>query len=271
MILVPGQEEQAGKQGNNNCRKQNQYNDFHAFEYIVTEFIKSQFVGWFPYVIGAILVVQFAGLGVWQISRGLDKKAEQEAFSSQSGFSSWSDGMDIRPFQKLKATGHFVADRQVLLENIIVNSQLGYYVITPLRVADDTEVLLVNRGWFPRSGPEVDPDRVAVTDATLTVRGRAGSLPRAGYKMGESFPATPGWPKRAVYPTLDDVAAALGEPVQPFVLLMDPEDEFGFRRHWVPEEMGPGKHYAYALQWFAMGIVLAGLLVWNYRKRGLES
>jgi cytochrome oxidase assembly protein ShyY1 len=35
--------------------------------------------------------------------------------------------------------------------------------------------------------------------------------------------------------------------------------------------MGPGRHFAYALQWFAMGIVLAGLLAWNYRKRGLES
>ena len=84
-------------------------------------------------------------------------------------------------------------------------------------------------------------------------------------------PSITAWPKRAVYPSLDDVAAALGEPVQPFVLLMDPEDDFGFRRHWVPEEMGPGKHFAYALQWFAMGIVLAGLLIWNYRKRGLES
>lgn len=271
MVLILGQEEEAGKQGNDDCREQNQYNNFHAFEYIVTESIKAQFIGWIPYVIGAILVVQFAGLGVWQISRGLDKRAEQQAFDSQSGFSSWADGMDVRSFQKLKATGRFVADRQILLENIIVNSQIGYYVITPLRVADDRALLLVNRGWFPRSGPDIDLADIDVKDTRLTVRGRAGSLPRAGYKMGESIPATPDWPKRAVYPTLNDVATALDEPVQPFVLLMDPEDDLGFYRHWVPEEMGPGRHYAYALQWFAMSIVLAGLLVWNYRKRGLET
>ena len=78
-------------------------------------------------------------------------------------------------------------------------------------------------------------------------------------------------PLRAVYPTLDELAAALGRDVQPFVLLLDAEDEFGFFRHWVPEEMGPGRHYAYALQWFAMGLVLAALLIWNYRKRGLET
>mgnify|MGYP000287747715 FL=1 len=57
--------------------------------------------------------------------------------------------------------------------------------------------------------------------------------------------------------------------MQAFVLLMDPDEDNGFVRQWVPEKMGPGRHYAYALQWFAMGIVLAGLLLWNYRKRGL--
>ncbi len=271
MVLVLGQEEEAGKQGNDNCREQNQYNDFHTFEYIETQSIKAQFVGWIPYVIGAILVVQFAGLGVWQISRGLDKRAAQDDFDSQSSFSPWSQGMELRSFQNIKATGRFVADRQLLLENIIVNSQLGYYVVTPLRVGGGSALLLVNRGWFPQSGPSADLPDIDVKDARLTVRGRVGSLPRAGYRMGDSIPAAPGWPKRALYPTFDDVAAALGEPVQPFVLLMDPEDDFGFYRDWVPEEMGPGRHYAYALQWFAMGIVLAGLLIWNYRKRGFES
>jgi cytochrome oxidase assembly protein ShyY1 len=89
--------------------------------------------------------------------------------------------------------------------------------------------------------------------------------------MGEAILPGSGWPKPAVYPTLADLELALGREVQPFVLLLDPDDDFGFVRHWVPEEMGPGRHFAYALQWLAMGIVLAALLVWNYRKRGLET
>jgi len=228
-------------------------------------------MGWIPYVIGAILVVQFAGLGVWQVSRAFEKRAEQQAFSSQSGFSSWSDGVDVRPFQKLKATGHFDAEHQFLLENIIINSRLGYYVLTPLRVADGAPLLLINRGWFERSTEAIDVDSLALPPDRVTVRGRAGSLPKAGYRMGEAVPANAEWPILAVYPIIDEIAAALGEPVQPFVLLMDPEDAHGFFRHWIPEEMGPGRHYAYALQWFAMGVVLAGLLIWNFRKRGLES
>ena len=89
--------------------------------------------------------------------------------------------------------------------------------------------------------------------------------------MGEAIAVATDWPQRAVYPVLDELAGALGREVQPFVLLLDPEESHGFFRHWVPEEMGPGRHYAYALQWIAMGLVLAALLVWNYRKRGLES
>ena len=89
--------------------------------------------------------------------------------------------------------------------------------------------------------------------------------------MLEQRPTARRYDRCLVCPLLDELAAALGRDVQPFVLLMDPGDAHGFYRHWVPEEMGPGRHYAYALQWFAMGIVLAGLLAWNYRKRGLES
>ena len=237
----------------------------------MNEALKKKLLGYLPYVIGAILVVQFLGLGVWQIDRGMDKRAEKEAFSSQSGFASWSDGMDVRSFQKLKATGHFDGDHQFLLENIIIESRLGYYIITPLIVGDEEPVLLVNRGWIERKEKEFDASLIELDASRVTVHGRAGSLPRAGYRMGEAITPGSGWPKAAVYPTPEDVALALGRDVQPFVLLMDPEDANGFFRHWVPEEMGPGRHFAYALQWFAMGIVLAGLLVWNYRKRGLES
>lgn len=233
--------------------------------------LKTRLLGWLPYAIGVILVVQFAALGVWQIDRGLQKRAAKQAFNSQTGFAFWSDGMVVRSFQKLKATGRFDSEHQFLLENIIINSRYGYYVLTPLIVAEDEPVLMINRGWLEKTGNNLDPGSIDVTPSGITVRGRAGSLPRAGYRMGAAITANTPWPQRAVYPTLDELSQALGREVRPFVLLLDPEAAHGYLRHWIPEEMGPGRHFAYALQWFAMGTVLAGLLVWNYRKRGLES
>lgn len=222
---------------------------------------------WLPFVVGFALVIQFAGLGAWQLSRGLDKRAEQELFADDAGFADWSSGMAVRPYQRLTASGQFDTDHQFLLDNIILNGRYGYYVVTPLVVADNMPVLLVNRGWKEKSTGELDPATLAIDTATLEVHGRAGSLPKAGYKMGDAISPDSAWPKRAVYPSLEDIAAELGRDVQPFVLLMEPGDELGFVRHWIPEEMGPGRHFAYALQWFAMGAVLALLLIWNFRRR----
>ena len=179
--------------------------------------------------------------------------------------------MEIRPYQRLKAAGHYDTERQFLLENIIVNSRYGYYVLTPFIARQDEPVLLVNRGWIEKGGAPLDTSRLSVPTGRTTVRGRAGSLPRAGYKIGIAIDPASDWPKAAVYPTREDVVAALGVKVQAFVLLMDHEDEHGFLRHWVPTEFGPGKHFAYAFQWFAMGTVLSGLLAWNYRKRRPKS
>ena len=228
---------------------------------------KKPLPSWLPLVVGAILVVQFAGLGAWQISRGLEKRAEQHLFRDETGFTPWTHGKEVRPYQRLQATGSFDAEHQLLLENIIVNSRYGYYVITALIGLSGEPVLLVNRGWIEKTSDPLDTSRLDVPTGSLTVRGRAGSLPRAGMKMGEAINADDDWPKGAVYPSFEEVAAAIGSDVQPLVLLMDHEDEHGFFRHWVPTEFGPGKHFGYALQWFAMGAVLSGLLIWNYRKK----
>lgn len=226
---------------------------------------------WLPFVGGALLVLQFAGLGVWQVSRGLEKLETRDAFGAPSVYADYFDGAEVRPYQALKATGRYDAGRQFLLDNIVLESRYGYYVITPLVLAEDEPVLLVNRGWIEK--PSLAPDmsviakKLDVPEARITVHGRVGSLPRPGMRLGDPLDGATGWPKTAVYPRLGDIAVALGQDVQPFVLLLDPEDESGFLRYWAPEEMGPGKHFGYALQWFAMGAVLAGLLAWHLRRR----
>jgi surfeit locus 1 family protein len=227
---------------------------------------------WLPFVAGAVLVLQFAGLCIWQVSRGLDKLEARQAFGAPATYATFYDGAEVRPYQALKATGQYDATHQFLLDNIILDSRYGFYVITPLVLADDEPVLLVNRGWVEKSG--LQPDMAALAHnlrlppGRVTVHGRVGALPRPGMRMGDPITPSTEWPKTAVFPQAQDIAIALGREVQPFVLLLDPEDAHGFVRHWVPEEMGPGKHFGYALQWFAMGAVLTGLLVWHYRKRG---
>ena len=237
----------------------------------MNERTKKPLPAWLPLLVGGFLVVQFMGLSVWQISRGLEKRATQHAYRDETSFHVWENGMDVRSFQRLKATGKYDAEHQLILDNIIINSRYGHYVITALELGAEEPLLLVNRGWIEKRASEFDASQLVLPDGEVMVRGRAGSLPRAGYKMGDAILADQSWPKHAVYPSPEEVAAELGRPVQPFVLLMDHEEKHGFLRHWVPSDFGPSKHFGYALQWFAMGVVLFGLLLWNYRKKRFDT
>jgi len=228
---------------------------------------KNKLPSWLPLLVGALFVALFAGLGGWQLDRGLGKRVEQQLFRDDTGHARWRNGMAVRPFQRLEATGYYDDERQVLLDNIIANGRRGYYVITPLAGPDGEPVLLVNRGWIEKTGSSLDVARLEVPAGQVTLRGRAGALPRAGMKMGAGFEPGQAWPKLAVYPSSDEVAAEIGHEVQDFVLLMEQGEDHGFLREWAPREIGPARHFGYALQWFAMAAVLSALLIWNHRKR----
>jgi cytochrome oxidase assembly protein ShyY1 len=88
---------------------------------------------WLPLAVGALLVALFAGLGAWQINRGFEKRIDHLAFQDDAGIASWQDGIEVEPYQHLQVTGTYDNEHQVLLDNIIVNSRYGYYVITPLQ------------------------------------------------------------------------------------------------------------------------------------------
>ncbi|MDJ0916284.1 MAG: SURF1 family protein [Woeseiaceae bacterium] len=225
---------------------------------------------WLPYVIGTVVVAMLASLGLWQVARGLDKRAGLDAFSAEGGFQRYYDGMEVRPFQQLRVDGQYVGDRQILLDNMIVDGRVGHFVVTPLTVSADGPLLLVNRGWIERGPRDQIESQVQLGGASVTALGRVGRLPRAGMRMGDPFADAGDWPKHAVYPVASDVSDQLGRDVLPFVLLLDEKEPNGFVRQWEPEEMSASRHFGYAFQWFAMAAMLSALLIfrfWRKRKR----
>lgn len=211
---------------------------------------------WVFLIVGAFLVLQFAGLGAWQVGRGLEKRALQHIYHDDGGFAPWQNGMEVDAHQRLKVAGSYDTKHQFILNKIIVNDRYGSYVITPLVIDGDAPALLVNRGWIQKTGTNIEALELDAPGEALTVRGYVGSLPHPGYDKG-----------KLIHPSLEEMAATLGRSVQPFVLLMDRQEQHGYLRHWVSNDFGPGKHFGYALQWFAMGAALAAILVWNFRKK----
>lgn len=226
---------------------------------------------WFPYVIGTVVVAMLGSLGLWQVTRGLDKRAGLDAYTSEGSFERYYNGMDVRPFQKLRVRGTYDTKRQILIDNMIVDGMNGHFVITPLQLADGGPVMLINRGWIARSPRDRLATQVEFDAAALTVHGRVGRLPKAGMRMGDPFAGAGDWPKQAVYPDTGDVADQLDDAVLPFVLLLDEKEPHGFTRQWEPEEMSASRHFGYAFQWFAMAAVLSALLIFRFRRKRKKS
>jgi surfeit locus 1 family protein len=218
-----------------------------------------------PPLAGLALVALFVALGFWQLDRAAEKRALAAAFTADSPPRAVTSGLVPAPFEHLAARGRYLAERQFLIDNIVQDGRLGYYVITPLELASGGPLLLVNRGWVARSG-EVLP-AVRVSGETRSVTGRAGRLPRVGLRPGEAF-VDDAWPRLATFPTPAEIASALGRDLLPFVLLADPDPDAGMLRHWAPEGIGPGRHLAYAFQWFALAAtVVAVFVVLHLRRR----
>jgi surfeit locus 1 family protein len=221
----------------------------------------------FPPLAALGLIALFVSLGAWQLDRAAEKNRRQALFENDTAFTPVEGDMPVTEFQNIEARGHYLDERQVLIDNMIVDGRIGYYAITAFRFAADKPLLIVNRGWIPRSAAnEAAPDLGTGADRR-TIRGRAGHLPKVGIRSREAFAGADDWPKRAIYPTLDELSAELGEELLPFILLLDPHAENGFFRRWQPRESGPMTHYGYAFQWFAMATAVLGILLWRVRKR----
>ncbi len=222
---------------------------------------------WLPYFIASVVVAILAGLGLWQISRGLDKQLRVDAWEGADSATRYVEGADVESFQKLRVKGRYDSDRQLLLDNMIVNGRNGHFVITPLEIDGSDTVLLVNRGWIDLGEADALREQVAVGESPRRLSGRVGRMPRPGMRMGDPFMASDGWPRHAVYPTREEVADLLQVSTAPFVLLLDEGDADGFVRRWEPDTMSASRHYGYAFQWFAMAAVLSGLTIWRFRRR----
>ena len=219
-----------------------------------------------PPLVGIVLVLLFARLGFWQLDRAKEKIALQQAFDNPRYVQVHED-LVPKPFQALESRGRYLSDRQILIENAILDSALGYYVITPFEFDAYGPLLLVNRGWIGRKPGEPELPAIPVDKPAGLIRGKSGNLPRVGIRPGEAFIDHGSWPRVGVWPTVDETAAELERDVLPYVLLLDSDQEDGFARRWKPPPSGTSTHYGYAFQWFAMAIVLFSLMVWNLRKR----
>jgi cytochrome oxidase assembly protein ShyY1 len=219
-----------------------------------------------------LAVASFIRLGFWQWHRGAEGQREWQRFArgAQEVRTLDSEALASVPlYQRVSVTGTLDEKHQFLLDNRSYQGRPGYEVLTPLRRAADL-TLLVDRGWVPFSGSRAQLPRISLdTDAPVTLTGRSGLLPSAGLALGHAPPGG-AWPKVTAFPSMAELAGALGNALEPRILLLDPAAPHGYVRDWQPPGMSPLRHFSYAIQWWSFAALV--LLVWVVmavrRKRG---
>jgi cytochrome oxidase assembly protein ShyY1 len=56
------------------------------------------------------------------------------------------------------------------------------------------------------------------------------------------------------------LTTALGEPLSPRILLLDPAAPFGYVRAWRAPGLPPLRHFSYAVQWWSFALLT--LILW---------
>lgn len=219
-------------------------------------------------------VVAFTLLGRWQWHRADEKRALESAYAA--GGADFASDLGKRataslpPYAQVRVHGRYDAMHQFLLDNMSHGGRAGYEVLTPFRL-DDGRLLLVNRGWVPLPDGSRDhlPDLAMPDTGIVNVGGRVDTFPSAAIAAGTVAPnpADP-WPRRTSYPTAAQLAAALGQDIEPRQLLLNEGEANGYVRDWHDAVIGlpPQRHMAYALQWW----VLAGLVGFLFLYLNLE-
>jgi len=220
-------------------------------------------------LLALLLAALFVRLGFWQWHRGVSRQQEWARFARGADqLLTLGAGAvtDVPLFQHVAVTGRLDSMHQFLLDNRTWQGRAGYEVLTPL-VRAGTPVLLVDRGWVPFTGTRAQlPDVGFDAPPSLTLSGRIGTLPSPGLAVGRA-PPPPGaqWPKVSSYPDMPQLAAALGEPLAPRILLLDPGAPFGYVRAWQAPGLSPLRHFSYAIQWWSFAALT--LIVWAVTSR----
>src|SRR5258705_7377356 len=96
-------------------------------------------------------------------------------------------------YRHVRASGQWVAEGQIFIDNQVVEGRAGFQVVTPLRLDGRKEAVLVNRGWVARSADYPRAPSVAVPAGRVEVAGMATLPPRRVLELASTTIAGNVW------------------------------------------------------------------------------
>ena len=234
---------------------------------------------WTRFALTLLLAAACAGLsrlGVWQLHRAHEKETRYQAFADRQtapplAFETIERGAPLGDslWRRVTVRGHYL-DQHVVLDNRVSQGRPGYEIITPF-VSDNGAMLLVDRGWLPLTDDRnTIPDVLAPADPT-TISGYIGPEPTVGIELeasAEQAEIMSPQVFRVQRVKVAGIESLLDHPLWPGIVYLDGKALGALTVDWQLPGDGSARNRSYAVQWFAMALVLAGIGLWNlYGKR----
>ena len=223
-----------------------------------------------PTLFTSLAMVILLSLGVWQLMR-LDEKdrlvtqIEASLTAPAVPLPASTDWPTLKPqdydYRRVSLTGTFQHDKEALVFGFVDIGQRGdtsegFFALTPLVLADGSTVI-VNRGFVPQAFRDQATRKNGLPEGVVTLTGILRAPEKRGFFTPQDTPAA------NLFFTIDPAAIASAkhlETVAPFVVDADkstPKNIWPEGGHTIVALVN--NHLQYALTWFALAFVLAGV------------
>lgn len=211
----------------------------------------------------------FFSLGLWQIERGQAKTNLLDDFEKKILEKPSYINQKSQKWDRVYVEGKWDSSKQILIDNVIRRGIAGYKVLTPLRMKETDQLILVDRGWIKQNTYRDQLPDIKLIQIDEVVSGIL-EIPELGLVLSDDL-VSKEWPKISQTKNLGVIKNEYDENIFPMILLADPTLKNSLEYIKItPTNMTPIKHYGYSAQWFLMFIVLCFMYVWYGYKRNAK-
>ena len=234
--------------------------------------------GWASSLSTLILLPLLVYLGCWQLSRFQEKINLQNElelrikepvlnFASFPEIKSVFETADSKEkasqlflkqfrYRKLLMTGQFLNDRQLLLDNQILDGQLKLRVLTPFQLKDGQKLILVDRGFIPSAklGDDIPP--LTVSNEVISLIGTIDQISQGlQFKKATVVHENP-WPLKVQYIDYESLLSDFSLDFYPFIVQIPADSPYAYTVRMLAPKNSSHRHLGYAIQWFAMALAV---------------
>ena len=205
--------------------------------------------------------ILFFSLGLWQIERGQAKTTILAEFEDNLSKTPVYLNQESKKWDRVYVKGKWDNSKQILVDNVINRGIAGYKVLTPLRIIETNQLILVDRGWIKQNKYREILPNIELIEADEVVSGIL-EYPELGLVLSEDL-VSKEWPKISQTKNLEVISKEYNEFIYPMILLADAILKNSLEYIKItPTNMTPTKHYGYSAQWFLMFLVLCLMYLW---------